>query len=98
MHIGLQPAELAALRADTTVRLETRPRLYGICPGETGTNVLASIFTGVPADHEPEAVLPTASEHRKALITELQQPYYRTFDAFMLRGIIEAAGIQEATQ
>jgi hypothetical protein len=97
MHIGLQPADLAALRADTTVRLEPRPRLYGICQGETGTNVLASMFTGVPADHEPKAALPTASEHRKALVTELQQPSYHTFDAFTLKGIVAAAGIQEAT-
>lgn len=56
------------------------------------------MFTGVPADHEPEVALPIASEHRKALITELQQPSYHTFDAFTLRGIVEAAGIQEATQ
>ena len=55
-------------------------------------------FTGVPADHEPEAALPTASEPRKALVTKLQQPSYHTFDAFTLRGIVEAAGIQEATQ
>jgi len=46
---------------------------------------------------EPEAALPTASEHRKALVTELQQPYYHTFDAFTLKGIVAAAGIQEAT-
>lgn len=55
MHIGLRPDDLAALRADSTVRLEPRPRLYGIGMGKTGTNVLASMFAGVPAAHEPEA-------------------------------------------
>ena len=54
MHIGLRPDDLAACRADP-VRLAARPRLYGIGPGKTGTNVLASTFTGLAAAHEPEA-------------------------------------------
>jgi hypothetical protein len=45
-----------------------------------------------------EAELHTAAENREALITELHQLYYHTFDAFKLQGIVAAAGIQEATQ
>ena len=56
MRIGLRPDDLTALRADAPgVRLVPRPRLYGIGMGKTGTNVLASMFAGVPAAHEPEA-------------------------------------------
>ena len=55
-HIGLRPDDLTALRADAaSVRLDARLRLYGIGLGKTGTNVLASMFSGVPAAHEPEA-------------------------------------------
>ena len=35
--------------------LPPRSRLYGIGPGKTGTNALASVFTGVAAAHEAEA-------------------------------------------
>jgi len=55
MRIGLRPDDLTACRAAAEgCRLEPRPRLYGIGMGKTGTNVLASLFTGVPAAHEPE--------------------------------------------
>ncbi len=54
MLIGLRPDDLAACRAEN-LRLDSRPRLYGIGLGKTGTNVLASIFTGLSAAHEPEA-------------------------------------------
>lgn len=54
MHIGLRPDDFAACRADP-LRLAARPRLYGIGPGKTGTNVLASMFTGLAAAHEAEA-------------------------------------------
>ncbi len=53
MHIGLRPDDLAACRTDP-LRLPARPRLYGIGPGKTGTNVLASMFSGLAAAHEPE--------------------------------------------
>jgi hypothetical protein len=52
--IGLRAEDLSACRADT-LRFAGRPHLYGIGPGKTGTNVLASMFTGIPASHEPEA-------------------------------------------
>lgn len=56
MRIGLRPDDLTACRAAADGgRLEPRPRLYGIGMGKTGTNVLASLFAGVPAAHEPEA-------------------------------------------
>lgn len=56
MRIGLRPDDLTACRAAAEgCRLQPRPRLYGIGMGKTGTNVLASLFTGVPAAHEPEA-------------------------------------------
>lgn len=56
MRIGLRPDDLTACHAATDrVRLDPRSRLYGIGMGKTGTNVLASLFTGVPAAHEPEA-------------------------------------------
>ncbi|MFM9058054.1 MAG: sulfotransferase [Planctomycetaceae bacterium] len=56
MRIGLRPDDLTACRAAADgVRLEPRPRLYGIGMGKTGTNVLASLFAGVPAAHEAEA-------------------------------------------
>lgn len=56
MRIGLRPDDLEALRADSPARrLAPRRRLYGIGPGKTGTNALASLFTGVPAAHEAEA-------------------------------------------
>lgn len=55
IRIGLRPDDMTALRADMSVRFEPRLRLYGIGMGKTGTNALASLFTGVLADHEPEA-------------------------------------------
>lgn len=56
MRIGLRPDDLTACRAAADgVRLGPRPRLYGIGMGKTGTNLLASLFAGVPAAHEPEA-------------------------------------------
>jgi len=55
MRIGLRPDDLQALRSDQTVCFEPRRRLYGIGMGKTGTNVVASMFTGVAAAHEPEA-------------------------------------------
>lgn len=56
MRIGLRPEDLDALRADSPARsLVPRRRLYGIGLGKTGTNALASVFTGVPAAHEAEA-------------------------------------------
>lgn len=56
MHIGLRPEDLSACRADIgRPRLEPRRRLYGIGMGKTGTNVLASMFTGVKAAHEAES-------------------------------------------
>jgi hypothetical protein len=33
---------------------------------------------------------------RDSLIAELHSLYYATFDAFKLKGIIDAAGLQEA--
>jgi hypothetical protein len=47
---------------------------------------------------ELEAVLQQAEEERDSLIAELHSLYYATFDAFKLKGIVEAAGIQEAAQ
>ena len=43
-----------------------------------------------------EAVLRGATGNRDALLAELHQLYYQTFDAFKLKGIVEAAGIQRA--
>ena len=45
--------------------------------------------------HAIEAELRTTAGNREALIGELHQLYYHTFDAFKLQGIVEAAGIQE---
>ncbi|NBX28878.1 hypothetical protein EBR04_00235 [bacterium] len=54
MHIGLRPDDLTACHATVDGdRFAPRPRLFGIGMGETGTNVLASLFKGVPAAHEP---------------------------------------------
>lgn len=56
MHIGLRPDDLTACGATADDdRFTPRSRLYGIGMGKTGTNVLASLFKGVPAAHEPEA-------------------------------------------
>lgn len=54
MQIGLHPADIAASSSERLC-LDSRPRLYGVGPGKTGTNVLASIFTELPTAHEPEA-------------------------------------------
>jgi glycosyltransferase involved in cell wall biosynthesis len=43
-----------------------------------------------------EAALRQGAGDRDTLIAELHQLYYQTFDAFKLKGIVEAAGIQEA--
>ena len=43
-----------------------------------------------------EAGLEQSLGDRDAVIAELHSLYYATFDAFKLKGIIEAAGIQEA--
>jgi glycosyltransferase involved in cell wall biosynthesis len=45
---------------------------------------------------ELEAGLEQAENERHTLIAELHSLYYATFDAFKLKGIVEAAGIQEA--
>jgi hypothetical protein len=42
-----------------------------------------------------EAVLRQGTGNRDTLIAELHQLYYQTFDAFKLKGIVAAAGIQE---
>jgi hypothetical protein len=42
-----------------------------------------------------EAALRQGAGDRDTLIAELHQLYYHTFDAFKLKGIVEAAGIQE---
>lgn len=56
LRLGLRPDDLAAVRDETSaVRLPPRRRLYGIGTGKSGTNALASLFTGVPAAHEAEA-------------------------------------------
>ena len=60
MHIGRRPDDLAACRADP-LRLAARPRLYGIGPGKTGTNVLASMFTGLIAERDRRHCEPLAS-------------------------------------
>ena len=57
MRIGLTPEDLAASQrlADTwPTPVAARPRLYGIGTGKSGTNALASLFTGIPTAHEPE--------------------------------------------
>ena len=57
MRIGLTPEDLAASErlADTwPTPGAARPRLYGIGTGKSGTNALASLFTGIPTAHEPE--------------------------------------------
>ena len=58
MRIGLTPGEI-----DECQRLavhqpasSVRPRLYGIGLGKSGTNALMSLFSGVPAAHEPEPI------------------------------------------
>jgi glycosyltransferase involved in cell wall biosynthesis len=43
-----------------------------------------------------EAALRQGAGDRDTLIAELHQLYYKTFDAFKLKGIVEAASIQEA--
>lgn len=43
-----------------------------------------------------EAALGQGTGDHDTLIAELHQLYYQTFDAFKLKGIVEAAGIQEA--
>jgi len=45
---------------------------------------------------ELEAGVDQVAGDRDSLITELHSLYYATFDAFKLKGIVEAAGIQEA--
>lgn len=56
MRIGLRHDDLTAARAAADdARLEPRPRLYGIGMGKTGTSALASLFSSLPAAHEPEA-------------------------------------------
>lgn len=54
MLIGLHPDDIAACKSERLC-LDSRPRLYGVGPGKTGTNVLASIFTKLPSAHEAEA-------------------------------------------
>lgn len=56
MRIGLRPTDLTACRESVSdVRFDSRPRLYGIGMGKTGTNILASLFANVVAAHEPGA-------------------------------------------
>lgn len=45
---------------------------------------------------ELEAGLREAEGSRDVMLTELHRLYYHTFDAFKLKGIVEAAGMQEA--
>jgi glycosyltransferase involved in cell wall biosynthesis len=52
--------------------------------------------TQVARVRDLEAGLKQSLGDRNAVITELHSLYYATFDAFKLKGIIEAAGIQEA--
>jgi len=57
MRIGLTPEDLAAsqrMAATWPTPVAPRPRLYGIGTGKSGTNALASLFTGVPTAHEAE--------------------------------------------
>lgn len=57
MRIGLTPEDLVAshrLAATWPTPVAARPRLYGIGTGKSGTNALASLFTGIPTAHEPE--------------------------------------------
>lgn len=57
MRIGLTDDDIDASRRQAAAQPPpaTRPRIYGIGLGKSGTNALASLFTGVAAAHEPES-------------------------------------------